>query len=55
MKDFIKVQEEKLYNASKFVIDLMVDNLVPFNAYIKQQLYQLMQYLYLFHKILLLK
>ena len=30
-------EKEKLYNASKFVIDLMVDNLVPFNAYIKQQ------------------
>ena len=30
-------EKEKLYNASKFVIDLMVDNLVPFNAYIKEQ------------------
>ena len=30
-------EKEKLYNASKFVIDLMVDNLVPFNDYIKQQ------------------
>ena len=30
-------EKEKLYNASKFVIDLMVDNLVPFNVYIKQQ------------------
>ena len=29
-------EKEKLYNAGKFVIDLMVDNMVNFNAYIKQ-------------------
>ena len=30
-------EKEKLYNAGKFVIDLMVDNLMPFNNYLKQQ------------------
>ena len=30
-------EKEKLYNAGKFVIDLMVDNLISFNEYIKEQ------------------
>ena len=30
-------EKEKLYNAGKFVIDLMVDNLLSFNEYIKNQ------------------
>ena len=30
-------EKEKLYNAGKFVIDLMVDNLITFNEYIKNQ------------------
>ncbi len=30
-------EKEKLYNASKFVIDLMVDSLLPFNTYIKEK------------------
>ena len=29
-------EKEKLYNAGKFVIDLMVDNIINFNEYIKQ-------------------
>lgn len=29
-------EKEKLYNAGKFVIDLMVDNIINFNDYIKQ-------------------
>ena len=30
-------EKEKLYNAGKFIIDLMVDNMMPFNNYIKEQ------------------
>ena len=30
-------EKEKLYNAGKFVIDLMVDNFITFNNYIKEQ------------------
>ena len=30
-------EKEKLYNAGKFVIDLMVDNFISFNNYIKEQ------------------
>ena len=30
-------EKEKLYNAGKFVIDLMTDNFIPFNDYIKNQ------------------
>ena len=30
-------EKEKLYNAGKFLIDLMVDNLITFNEYIKNQ------------------
>ena len=30
-------EKEKLYNAGKFVIDLMVDNLISFNEYLKKQ------------------
>ena len=29
-------EKEKLYNAGKFIIDLMVDNFIPFNSYIKE-------------------
>ena len=29
-------EKEKLYNAGKFVIDLMVDNFLNFNQYIKE-------------------
>ena len=29
-------EKEKLYNAGKFIIDLMVDNLISFNEYIKE-------------------
>ena len=29
-------EKEKLYNAGKFVIELMVDNLISFNEYIKR-------------------
>ena len=29
-------EKEKLYNAGRFVIDLMVDNIINFNGYIKQ-------------------
>ena len=28
-------EKEKLYNAGKFVIDLMVDNIINFNEYLK--------------------
>ena len=28
-------EKEKLYNAGKFVIDLMVDNILNFNQYLK--------------------
>ena len=28
-------EKEKLYNAGKFVVDLMVDNILNFNEYIK--------------------
>ena len=30
-------EKEQLYNAGKFVIDLMVDNIISFNEYIKKQ------------------
>ena len=30
-------EKEQLYNAGKFVIDLMVDNIISFNEYIKSQ------------------
>jgi serine/threonine protein kinase len=30
-------EKEKLYNAGKFIIDLMVDNLLTFNNYLKEQ------------------
>lgn len=30
-------EKEKMYNAGKFIIDLMVDNVVNFNEYIKQK------------------
>ena len=30
-------EKEKIYNASKFLIDLMVDNLINFNEYLKTQ------------------
>ena len=29
-------EKEKLYNAGKFVVDLMVDNIINFNEYIKK-------------------
>ena len=29
-------EKEKLYNAGKFIIDLMVDNFISFNSYIKE-------------------
>ena len=36
-------EKEKLYNAGKFLIDLMVDNLLPLNEYIKGQEQQIMK------------
>ena len=29
-------EKEKIYNASKFVVDLMVDNILNFNQYIQK-------------------
>ena len=30
-------EKEKLYNAGKFVVDLMVDNIINFNQFIKEK------------------
>ena len=30
-------EKEKLYNAGKFVVDLMVDNIINFNLFIKER------------------
>ena len=34
--EIILEEKEKLYNAGKFVVDLIVDNLLPFNQYLEK-------------------